>query len=336
MLRRLSLFALLLAALAGCGSPAATTAPVATSQAAPAASSDTAVPAAAPVAFPVTVTHAAGDLSLPKAAAKIVACSEEALDFLITLGVQPAGYCSDRVQGAASGAAYELPNFFPGDKVGRPVFVGSAANPSVELIASLKPDLVISTDYTESNEQISQAAPTYVISTEAAGYWRETLRDLGRLTDRLAQAEAFLSEYDSAVATFAAQTAPVAKQSPQVLLVYSFGAAEGTMLLGNDWYGSRPFAQLGFTVLEPAGASFANGVAPISPETIAQADADIIFVLRPLLADGARPSYPIDTLLAARKDAKVIYQVFGSTRASTAPWTDRFVLEEVAGLLSAK
>lgn len=329
MLRRWSILAVVLGLLGGCGSaaPAGTAAPSAAASPAPAASA---------AVFPVTVKHHGGELTLPKAAAKIVACSEEALDFLIALGIQPAGYCSDRVTGAASGAAYELPNFFPADKVGKPVFVGAAANPSIELIAALKPDLVISTNYTESNAQISQAAPTYVLATDAPGYWRETLRDLGRLTDRMAQAEAFLAEYDQAVATFAAQAAPTAKAAPRVLLVYSFAAADGTMLLGNGWYGSKPFAQLGFTVLEPQGVSFASGVAPISPETVAQAEADIIFVLRPLLADGSRPEYPIDALLAARKDTNAIYQVFGSTRASTAPWTDRFVLEEVAGLLSAK
>ncbi|HYF66258.1 MAG TPA: ABC transporter substrate-binding protein, partial [Herpetosiphonaceae bacterium] len=176
--------------------------------------------------------------------------------------------------------------------------------------------------------------PTLVLSVDEPGYWRQTLLDIARLVDRTPQAEQFLSEYDATVTRLAAQTAPVVKESPNVLLVYSFAAADGTMILGNDWYGSQPFTQLGFTVLEPEGVTFANGVAPTSPEIVAQTEADIVFVLRPELADGTRPTYPIDAILESRKDTKVVYQVFGSTRASTAPWTDRFVLEEVATLLA--
>lgn len=289
-------------------------------------------PAASPAAG-ITVSHHGGELTLQRPATRVVACSEEAVDFLVALDVQPVGFCSDRADGATSGQPYERAHFFPADRLGAPMFVGTAATPSVERIATLSPDLIISTDYTEGNEQLAQVAPTFVLSVDDPGYWRATLTNMGALLGRTAQAEAFLAEYDATVARLAAEVAPVAQASPRLLLVYSFGAADGTMLLGNDWTGSRPFTQLGFTVLEPEGAAFANGVAPISAETVVQTPADIVFVLRPELPDGSRPSYPIDELLAARQDTRVIYQVFPSTRGSTAPYTDRFVLEEVAGLL---
>ena len=320
MVRRLSILFVALALLAACG-------------AAPAAP-PTSPSAAAPAQGAISVESPGGTLTLEQPAARVVACSEEALDFLVALGVQPVGFCSDRSEGVTSGQPYELPHFFPRERIGTPTFVGSAATPSAELIATLSPDLIISTDYTEGNEQLAQIAPTFQLSVDAPGYWRETLQDIGRLLGRESEAAQFLAEYDATVERLAAEIAPVAAKSPNLLLVYSFGASEGTMLLGNAWTGSRPFTQLGFRVLEPAGVSFANGVAPISPETVVQAEADIIFVLRPELADGTRPSYPLDELLAARDDVRVVYQVFPSTRGSTAPYTDRFVLEEVAGLLA--
>ncbi len=326
MVHRLSIILLSLVLLAACGAPAA--------QPTPAANPTATASSAATVAFPVTITHAGVGLTLSQPATRIVVCSEEALDFLIVLEIQPVGYCSTRAAGATNGTPYNLPNFFPSAKIGTPTFVGNATAPSVELIATLKPDLIISTDYTEINEKLAQVAPTLALSVDDAGYWRETLRDIAKLVDRVPQAEQFLSEYDATLARLAQQTAPTVQASPRLLLVYSFGASDGTMLLGGDWFGSRPFTQLGFTLVEPDGVTLTNGVAPISPETVAQTAADIVFVLRPELPDGTRPSYPLDDLLASRTDTRVVYQVFGSTRASTAPWTDRFVLEEVAGLLS--
>lgn len=329
MIRIVSIVGLLVLLLAACGAPQTTTEPIAPS-------AESSAPAAAPAAtqFPLTVTHATGSVTLEAPAKRIVACGEEALDFLIALAIQPVGYCSDRVSGATEGEAYTGQNFFPADKLGQPVFVGAGATPSIERIATLKPDLILVLDYTEGLEQLAQAAPTYVLSVDADGYWRTTLNDIAALTDSAAAAEAFLADYDAKVAKLAADAKPLAAAKPNVALVYSFGAADGTMLLANDWHGSTPFTQLGFTVVEPADIEFTNGVAPISPETVATLEADIIVVLRPRLADGSEPTYPVDELLALRDDVEVVYQVFDSTRASTAPWTDRFVLEEVAALFA--
>ncbi|MCU0492912.1 MAG: ABC transporter substrate-binding protein [Chloroflexaceae bacterium] len=322
------------ALLAACGAqPAAqpTTAPASAPQ-----------PPAAPPAAPTqsapterSVRDSKGNaVTLQSPATRVVALGEECLDFFVVLGVQPIGYGSDRVDGVPIGASYTQANFLPNDRIGNPTFVGAAATPSLETISRLKPDLIV-TYSEEALTELRQIAPTFQIDVNAAGYWRTTLQDLALLVNRPAEAEAFTADYETAIKTLAEQLAPVAKQTPKVLLVYSFAASDGTMLLGNDWNGSKPFTQLGFTVLEPADVTFQNGIAPISPESAAQLETDILVVLRPLRPDGTRPEYPLDTVLASRKDVRVVYQVFGSTRASTAPYTDKFVLEEVAALLGA-
>jgi ABC-type Fe3+-hydroxamate transport system substrate-binding protein len=127
---------------------------------------------------------------------------------------------------------------------------------------------------------------------------------------------------------------PVAAATPDVLVIYSFSASEGTMVLGPTWTGSKPFELLGFTILEPAGLDLSKGgVAPVSPEILSSTNADIVFVIRPKTADGNVPRYPIDDLLDSLKGPRVIRQEIDATRGSTAPYTDRYVLEEIAGLL---
>ena len=146
----LLLVPLIVVLLAACGAPSAQ-AP--TSAPAPIA---TPAPTAAPASVsqsdsvPITIKHSLGTLTLPKPATRVVACSEEAVDFLITLGVQPIGICSDRVSGAGTGVPYELPHFFPQALLGTPMFVGTADSPSLEQIVALKPDLIISGVWAEA------------------------------------------------------------------------------------------------------------------------------------------------------------------------------------------
>jgi hypothetical protein len=76
-----------------------------------------------------------------------------------------------------------------------------------------------------------------------------------------------------------------------------------------------------------------GGVAPASPEILSTTSADIVFVIRPKTADGKVPRYPIDDLLDSLKGPGIIRQEIDATRGSTAPYTDRYVLEEIARLL---
>jgi iron complex transport system substrate-binding protein len=326
--RTLLLVPLLVVLLAACGAPS-TQAPTSLPAQAIAA------PVRAPTVAPITVKHSLGTLTLPKLATRVLACSEEAIDFLITLGVQPIGICSDRISGAATGAPYELPHFFPSELLGTPVFVGTADSPSLEQIVALKPDLIISGVWAETaNTKMAEIAPTFVLDIDVPGYWRESLSEIGRALGREPQAQQFLTDYDATAKRLAEQLAPVAAATPDVLFIYSYAAADGTVVLGPTWNGSKAFAQLGFTILEPAGLDLSKGgVAPVSPEILSSTNADIVFVIRPKTADGKLPRYPIDDLLDSLKGPRVIRQEIDATRGSTAPYTDRYVLEEIAGLL---
>jgi iron complex transport system substrate-binding protein len=282
---------------------------------------------------PIVVQHVGGELHLDQPATRIVACSEEAMDFVLTLGVQPVGICSSRASGVEAGAIYDQPHDFSPAQLGTPVYLGGDDAPALEAIAQLQPDLIITGSWNEASlALLQQIAPTFVLDTAAEGYWRTTLLEVGKALGRTAAAEQFLADYDATVADLQEQLAPLAAETPNVLYWFSY-AADYDGVLGPDWVGSKAFALLGFTVITPEGVALEDGFAQVSPEILRDVQADIIFVIRTKLADGTIPHYPVDELLASLNGPQVIYLPIDRTRASTAPLTDKQALEEIAGLL---
>jgi iron complex transport system substrate-binding protein len=319
---------LLMMLLSACGNV-----PAATPESKPAAASDSASSTpSAPVA-----NHAKGELKLSTPAKRVVACSEEAADFLLALEMQPVGFCSARVEGVQAGAQYTVPHFFPKDKLGTPIFLGSSLEPSLEELVKTKPDLILLQDEAEqSYSQASQIAPTMIIDASAKDYWKGTLLEVGKLVGREAQARQFLADFEQTSAELRATVAPVVQQTPNVMLLYSFAASDGTMLMSENWTGAQLLTQLGFKLVTPAGVTVPEqGFVQVSPEVVSSANTDIILIIRPKRADGSVPRYPIDEILDSLDGVRVVYQEIDPTRGSSAPLTDKFVLEEFARLLSA-
>jgi ABC-type Fe3+-hydroxamate transport system substrate-binding protein len=285
----------------------------------------------------IVAKHARGELKLAQPARRVVACSEEAADFLLALDVQPVGFCSARVEGVQAGAQYTLPHFFPKEKLGTPTFLGSSLEPSLEELVKTRPDLILLLDEAEqSYNQASQIAPTMMIDASAKDYWKGTLIEIGKLVGREAQARQFLADFERTSTEQRAKVAPVVQQTPNVMLLYSFAASDGTMVMSENWTGAQLLTQLGFKLVTPPGVTVPEqGFVLVSPEVVSNASTDIILVIRPKGADGSVPRYPIDEILDSLDGVRVVYQEIDPTRGSSAPLTDKFVLEEFARLLSA-
>jgi len=330
MVRRLSILLAILAVLAACGAPAS-----------PAGQAPTPAPAAVgPTVGPITVTDLKGELRLDAPATRVVACSDESVDLVLALGVQPVGICSARAEGAVGEAFQPGAYFFPAEQLGAPTFVGSSLEPSVERIVALKPDLVIlNSDSDTAYEQLAQAVPTFYVDMESPGYWTETLGELGRALGREAAAQEFLASYAQTVERVREQVAPLVAEHPRALVAYSFSPDPQMMLFKPGTWLSKGLEQIGFTVPVPAGVTFADADwAIVSSEYLNEVEADLIVVLRPTGPDGALPTYPIDTLLSQLESSgtRVVYQPLDPTRSSSAPLTDRFVIEQYGELLPAE
>ncbi|HEU4328233.1 MAG TPA: ABC transporter substrate-binding protein [Roseiflexaceae bacterium] len=339
MLGRLSVLLAVLVLLAACGGTVAqppTATPAASPVASPAASPAVAQPSAAP-AGPVVVNHFKGELRLDAPATRVVACGDEAVDLVLALGVQPVGLCSARANATAGERFAPAAYFFPADQLGAPTFVGSSLEPSIERIATLKPDLiVIISDSNDAYDQLSQVAPTFYVDMESPGYWRDTLGQLGLALGRAAEAEQFLADYDRTVAEVKQRVAPVVAQRPNALAIYSFSPDPQMMVFKPGTWLSKGLEQLGFSVSTPSGVTFAdNDWSIVSTEYLSEVKAELIVVLRSPGPDGAMPTFPMDALLERLEAAgsRVVFQPLDPTRASSAPLTDRFVIEQYSALL---
>lgn len=96
--------------------------------------------------YPVTIAHDAGSTAIPARPTRVVALDEYALDLLLSLGVQPVG-AALRGNTIAAGTTLEtiMNGYFKPYLNTAPVSAGLRGRPSVEVLVSLKPDLMVGT-----------------------------------------------------------------------------------------------------------------------------------------------------------------------------------------------
>ncbi|AJY74827.1 ABC transporter substrate-binding protein [Paenibacillus beijingensis] len=120
--------------------------------------------ASAPSGGEITVEDAQGTVTLPKKPGRVVTMDFSFTDMLVTLGVQPVGIADD-----------SDPDLFMDrvkDQLQDYTSVGSRYEPSIELISSLAPDLIIVDINKHKNalEQLKAIAPILVLNDFQADY----------------------------------------------------------------------------------------------------------------------------------------------------------------------
>ena len=140
-----------------------------------------------------TWRHEGGTLTLSSPPERIVALNWAATETLLLLGVEPVGVAD--LQGYRTWVQEpELP-----DGVAN---VGTRVAPSLEAIAELKPDLIItSSEMSPASDLLTRIAPTLVISVYKQGHQpfekaQELLLTLGDILNQEARADAVLADID--------------------------------------------------------------------------------------------------------------------------------------------
>lgn len=121
-------------------------------------------PANAPSASKTVIEHALGKIELEKAPERIIVLEFSYTDALMTLGVQPIGVADD-----------DDPTLFMDvvkEQLKDYTSIGSRYEPNIELISSLKPDLIIAdlNHHKTVYEQLNAIAPTLVLDDHQADY----------------------------------------------------------------------------------------------------------------------------------------------------------------------
>jgi iron complex transport system substrate-binding protein len=226
-------------------------------------SADSSAPAADD-AFPRTVAHAMGETEIPARPERVVVLDTGELDTALSLGVTPVGAVTTAV-------SEEFLSYLAEDAEGVEV-VGTIAEPNLEEIAALQPDLILSnkTRHEELYDELSQIAPT-VFAERVGAVWKENfLLDAEALGLEEEAAEA-LAEYEDAAARLgesigdpAGTTISAMRFVEGTIRVYTAESFIGTVL-----------ADIGLEQLQLDTADTPT-FAELSLEELTRADADIL------------------------------------------------------------
>jgi iron complex transport system substrate-binding protein len=228
-------------------------------------------PVSANAGFPRTVEHAMGKAEIPAKPKRVVALDTSFVDATLILHTPVVGFTDYRTING------KLPDYLGDDRAkygADAVSVGTLAEPNLEKIAALKPDLIISAKVRHEKlySQLSKIAPT--VMTETTGpTWKDNIRLEAKALGEEDRANEQITNYETAAKAVGASINEKAK-NPAISVVRF---VDGPTRL----YQNASFAGI---VLKDAGlkrpkSQDVNGfAAEISAERIKDADGDAIFV----------------------------------------------------------
>uniref|UniRef100_UPI00403FB7F6 ABC transporter substrate-binding protein n=1 Tax=Aeribacillus sp. FSL W8-0870 TaxID=2954706 RepID=UPI00403FB7F6 len=213
-----------------------------------------------------TINYLGKEYTVPKNVEKIVITgSMETMEDALVLGVEPAG-------GITVGGKF--PEMFK-DITASTVSIGEKAQPNIESILKLKPDVIFATtkfkpDVIEKLEKIAVTIPVSHISTN----WEDNLRLLAELTGKQDLAEKVLKEYQDDLEKAKAQIGEKFKDKKVAIVRIRSG---NIMIYSKDiFFNPSLYEDLGFTVPEEIKNAKAQEV--ISLEKFSEMNPDYLFV----------------------------------------------------------
>ncbi|MFI7383428.1 ABC transporter substrate-binding protein [Streptomyces sp. NPDC049813] len=218
-----------------------------------------------------TVETAMGDVKVPAAPRRVVVLDTAELDSAVTLGVKPVG-------ATRAGAAHSFLPYLPKSLTAGITEVGEIANPDLEKIAGLHPDLILSSKVRDGRRypQLSAIAPT--VLTESTGYpWKQNFRTHAAALGRTDRADKAIAAYEARTKAVTKALGGRAKAAATEVNVVRFVEGADIRIYGKQNYIGTLLADVGLgrpAVTDKAADGFSYDV---SPEQIDKADADVIF-----------------------------------------------------------
>lgn len=282
-----------------------------------------------PVAQPLTITHARGTTEVPADPRRVVVVDHASLDTLQALGL------GDRVVGTpTSPLPPSLAEFADAGAV------GTLAEPDIEAIATLDPDVVILGGRSaEKYDEVSQLAPTVLLTTDNAAPLESLRSNVTTLGAMFGVEDAAASEL-GAVTQLVEQTRAGTQGGPRALIVLTSGGKVSAFGPGAR-FGSLIHDALGVTPAATDLEASQHGQA-ISFEYIAETSPEALFVVDRDAAigqEGASARQVLDNPLVARTPA---WQHGRVTYLDGADWylvgyglgSTRRMIEAVAGAVA--
>ncbi|MGG1639476.1 ABC transporter substrate-binding protein [Paenibacillus sp. NRS-1760] len=224
--------------------------------------------AAATDSTPANVTrvvkHAMGEVTITGAPERVVILTNEGTEALLAVGIKPIG----AVQSWIGDPWYDHIK----DEMQDVTVVGDELQPNIEMIASLKPDLIIGNKVRQEKiyDQLSQIAPT-VFAEDLVGDWKINFKLYMEAVGKTEEGEKAMADFDKRVAEVKAKLGSkadtkisVARFSASQVRIYQKQTFSGVLL--NDLGFARPESQDKDSFIEV-----------MSKETIPSMDGDVLF-----------------------------------------------------------
>ncbi|GGE56502.1 Fe(3+)-citrate-binding protein YfmC [Pullulanibacillus camelliae] len=143
-----------------------------------------------------TITHLMGKTKIKGTPKRVVTLEFGLTDAVVSLGVSPVGVADD---GKPDNIAQEVR-----DKMKDYKSVGSRAEPNLEVIRTLHPDLIIGDSSRDTNiyKQLSDIAPTIILPSND-GTYQDAIKDqlvIGKALNKEKKAQAFVAKHKEKVA----------------------------------------------------------------------------------------------------------------------------------------
>lgn len=220
------------------------------------------------------ITHAMGETKIEGNPTRIVVLSNEGTEALLALGIKPVG----AVKSWTGDPWYD---HIKADMEGVTV-VGEESQPNIELIASLKPDLIIGNKLRQEKvyDQLKAIAPT-VFSETLRGAWQSNFMLYADAIGKKADGEKIIADYDNRAADFKSKAGD--KLNHKVSVV-RFMAGKTRIYL-EDTFTGIAFSKLGIT--RPENQKYKDTfVEEITKERLPEVDADMLFYFTYETGDG--------------------------------------------------
>lgn len=213
-----------------------------------------------------SVVHALGTTEVTGTPERVVVLDSGELDAVASLGVVPVGAVE------TEGLLEELADAhgFDADDV---AVVGSIAEPDLEAVAALQPDLVLTNAIRHAAlyDQLSALAPT-VMSAELGAVWQENFLLSAEAMGMTEEAEQILADHEQRVDEIA--TAWGDPAATEVSVLRFMGGGEIRAYARGSFIGSV-LEDVGFTW--PAALDTTENRVELGPETLDLVTADVVF-----------------------------------------------------------
>lgn len=257
-MRRPALIGVALLALTACGQTA-------TTSRSPAAGQDW---------TPVTIEHAMGKTEIEQRPTKVAALDSSYVDAALALETEVVAYTRYRTDGLPDYLAADGAKYAKNAKA-----VGELANPNLEELATIGPDLIVSAKVRHEAiyDKLAKIGPT-VFSVTTGPTWKDNIRLLGKALGKQELADQKIAAYETRAKKVGDAIRAKVGHNPSISLARFVGGEQTVRLYTEKSFpGGVLFADAGLA--RPQGQPTSEKIAvDLSQEQISSLDAERIFV----------------------------------------------------------